>query len=832
MAASEECIAKIADAGKITTAQAMRLLFEVADRAEKMRASGEKDPFVSAAAELSGKVKEAARADRLDALRNTAKRNAVMDQVTQHGGIKNAYEALAGILGGSNKLRISGIESAWKGLSAGWQSGLDNALKKIGLQKAMISGQMDKDVSVAWWRINAGESAGSGPAAQVAKLYGKAMDTVRERLNAQGARIADASDYVTKTSHDPTAMRQAAGPAKTPDEAFAAWWSKTEPRLAEKTFADLIVEPGESAPEARVRFGRSVFDSLVSGVHMKFGGADEGGYTPPAFEGSFNIARKISQERTLFWKDGESWHDHMQDFGQFPSLHASVMMSLDQGARQLALMDKLGTNPAANLSLLTRRIQETYRSDIDGVAKFSNKIQGLKNIMGRLDGSLNIPASMGLAKGANAIRTWESISSLGGVGVTHFASIWPTVTSELGHHGVGTGEAIGGLVRSLVGGKGDAERQAIMADLGAYADGVTRHISNVMGDDSIPGRISNIASRFMDFTGIHYIFDQTKAGVRDMLAHNLARNLTENFGDLDKHLSQMLTKYGIGEPEWQQLQKTQDLPTWQGRQYLTPSAAGSVDPVLQDKLLSYYGDGAGHSVVTAGVRERAFLLGSTRPGTGWGETARFLTQFKMWPVAAMNQVIGREIYMSLSKSEGAWNLGKLVALGIPAGYLRMTLNDLATGHPPRDPADPKTLFAALAQSGGLGIFGDFLFGEASRMGGGLIATAGGPVVSDADALVKIFNQWKQGEASWPDLAHFAVRHVPFANLVYLKGALDYLLWYHLYEAASPGWWERTNRRMQKENGRTMVGYAPGQGVPWNPVQPTLAALSPQQAASR
>ena len=69
---------------------------------------------------------------------------------------------------------------------------------------------------------------------------------------------------------------------------------------------------------------------------------------------------------------------------------------------------------------------------------------------------------------------------------------------------------------------------------------------------------------------------------------------------------------------------------------------------------------------------------------------------------------------------------------------------------------------------------------------------------------------------WPDLAHFGVRHIPFANLVYLKGALDYLVWYHLYEAASPGWWERTNRRLLREQGRTMTGYAPGQGVPWTP----------------
>jgi hypothetical protein len=50
----------------------------------------------------------------------------------------------------------------------------------------------------------------------------------------------------------------------------------------------------------------------------------------------------------------------------------------------------------------------------------------------------------------------------------------------------------------------------------------------------------------------------------------------------------------------------------------------------------------------------------------------------------------------------------------------------------------------------------------------------------------------------------------------LFGSLDYLLWYHLYEAASPGWWERTNRRMQKERGRVMTGYRPGGKIPWTP----------------
>src|SRR4029077_10182755 len=66
---------------------------------------------------------------------------------------------------------------------------------------------------------------------------------------------------------------------------------------------------------------------------------------------------------------------------------------------------------------------------------------------------------------------------------------------------------------------------------------------------------------------------------------------------------------------------------------------------------------------------------------------------------------------------------------------------------------------------------------------------------------------------WADRAHYGVRHVPFLNLFYLKGFLDYLVWYHLYEAASPGWWERTNRRLIREQGRGMAGYRPRGGAP-------------------
>jgi hypothetical protein len=129
----------------------------------------------------------------------------------------------------------------------------------------------------------------------------------------------------------------------------------------------------------------------------------------------------------------------------------------------------------------------------------------------------------------------------------------------------------------------------------------------------------------------------------------------------------------------------------------------------------------------------------------------------------------------------------------------------------------------MAQGGGLGIAGDWLFGDLNRAGASTGASIiGGPMLTDISRLTEIYNRWAQSIGTnqkgdvWPEITRFAIGHVPFANLFYVKSMADYLLWFHIYEAMKPGWYDRTNRQMQLHQGRAMFGYNPGGGVPWLP----------------
>jgi hypothetical protein len=699
-------------------------------------------------------------------------------------------------------------------------------LRKANLTKAFNSGLMDKDVYKAMYKLQNGEKLKDSPISTMAKLIIKFTDAARDDVNTVGGRIKDARDYAISTSHDSDKLRAAAGSNKTLDEAFNAWYSDVKQWMSPKTFMGDVPRAGESTSDMQTRVMRDIYDSLYTGVHEKVG-STESGYVPKDFENTANVSNKVSAHRSIIWKDGESAFSYAQAYGKHTNLAATISSIFDRMAKAGALMEKFGNNPMSNLNMVIRRIEETYKSEGDAVRDFKGQSTNIRNEMAVLDGTANIPANMGfVAKAGPAIRALESMMHLGGVMWTHFFSGVYSIPNMAAHNGINRLSAFGTMARSIFEGKPEGEWAKIAAENGAYGDGMFRHQANIFGESSAPGKVSAFATKYMDATGIHFLFDRWKAGIKSMVSSNLAQNIGSKFEDLEPHIQKQLTRYGISADDWGLIQKSApNLREFNGNKYLTPTSIKESLPGhpnanrISDSILSMYSDAAREGVVSPGVKEQALMYGNLKKGTVTGEGIKFLLQFKAWPLAAYNQILERNIYQSLSRKEVVYNMGMLAALGVPAGYARMCMNAKLAGRPVPDPLSIKTVLEAVGSSGALGILGDELFGQIQRMGAKGIVSLAGPAIGDADDIAALYGKAMgdvEGEKNklWPSLAHLAVNHVPFANLFYVKGAYDYLLAYHLLEAASPGWWERQNQRMRKETGNTMVGYVPGQGVPW------------------
>jgi len=780
------------------------------------------------------------RKSRIAALESAAKRQGIVDDFQKSGtNIKDAQEWLSSLLRGSNKFGRDSVESSYNRDRALLSSTLENEVYKNGYKQVAIKGALDRDISDAMFKISNGQDPGTGPAADLAKIYSKAIDEVRDRQNKVGGDIGDAKNYVTRTEWDAVKMRQAAGINKTLPEAFDAWWSTERPRMSDKTFESVKPRPGQTMAEAEREFGQYMFESFLTGIHERVG-LSETGIVPKELQGTSNIRDRVSAHRAIVWKDGQSWHDHMQDFGKSQTLYQSVMNTINRGTKATALMDRFGANPSANLNLVVNRLKEMYKSDADGVNKFQGDVHYTVNEMKQLDGTANIPANMGLDQFTSAVLAGESSVHLGGVGITHLVSVTPTFVSEAAQHGINRISAMKELAQGLMTGRSSQELRDLQTQLGAYGDSAARHSYSQIDaptNGGVPGMLSSWAGKVVEMSGIHLILDRSQAAMRGMLANNLAENLTKSFDELEPHLQNMLGKYRITPEEWESLRGLEQIHTYNGRNYLTPASVleglGGRYPEdfknnLADKIGSYYSDAALHSTVTPGVRERALLNFGTQRGTAANTFARFFTQFKAWPLALYHQALERDIYMSLSAKDATMNIGTLIAMGVPLGYMRSSVMNMIAGRPADDPRNPTTWMNAAKESGMLGLMGDMMFGQTYKMAGSSpLVSFAGPVANDLDQIWKIYNNGmqdtfnpnvnhKNGQYAdvWPELAHFGVNHLPFANLVYLKGALDYMAWYHVYEAVDPGWWERTNRRLDKEQKRTMAGYVPGGGVPY------------------
>lgn len=789
-------------------------LFDALDtRRRQLLASGKAKDLAQAseqaARELGAQARESAVVKERERLLNEAKTFGLVAFVKSQFA-DNAAEGLEARLVGVAKAKEGARRSAateQRAVMEEYVGGIRYDLESAGVYELFRSNAMQQEVARALWALDQGKKANVPAEAQkLAEIIRKWQEKARLDQNAEGAAIGKLNDYIGRQSHDVTLLRKAAGLAVRADDPrhFEAWRDFIRPLL------------DYDRTNVSDEFLREAYVGLVSGDHLKAGSE-----SPSGFVGPRNLAKKASASRVLHFKDADSWLAYNERFG-VGSLSESVVHSLDLAAQNVGLMRVFGTNPGFVLNAAAEKLAASMRDQPGVLKKFNARLPALERMLAYLDGSTRVPENELLAEWGTWGRLIQSMTKLPLMLLSQFGDL-ATFASEMKYtHGMSYLGAIGDAVSGLGKGLGDAERNKLLSQIGVFADGMSADLQTKFGAVDQPrGRAAEYQQKFFGLVGARWWNGTLRRRAAEITSHGLGLERNTAYESLSKDLRRSMGLYEITAADWNKIRG--NVREFEGREFIVPEGLGGE---TERKLRAFIADRVDYAVLNPGAKTNYYMMWGTdlKRGTAAGEAIRFIGQFKGYPISFVERVLGREVYgrgadtlgQALTNKNGEMvALAQMVVWSTALGYVSMTAKELAKGKEPRDVSDPKvawrTFLAASAQGGGLGIYGDFLFGEANRSGRGTASTLLGPMISDIAGMDDLFKRAVRGEASAGEALGTAMKAAagahPVASVVvngYPRIALDYLILYRLQEELSPGYLRRMESRMRKENAQEYV----------------------------
>jgi CTP:molybdopterin cytidylyltransferase MocA len=776
---------------------------------------------MKAADELANNLELAAVIEKRNAALNINARLKATGYVNQFRAAGLDFEGFRGLLVGTERKRAGGrisVDAEQKQLRGKWLGGLVADLEKGELMRAFASGEFDREIYQALYNLGrdgAGNEKLPKEAVAIAEVVNKYQTDARNTRNRFGAWIRDLSGYITRQSHDMFKIR---------DAGEKAYKDSVLPLLdLQKSMRDF----DGSADD----FLSRVYDDFAAGSHMKTAAGED---DLQVFGAGISLARKESVSRVLYFKDGDAAYQYNQKFGQ-GRLAESVLGGMDHAAKSAGLLKMLGTNPQATVERLFKEYAESLRGDPARRAEFLSHRKELDNLLATVDGTSNIPGNATAAQISSFFRSWQTMSKLGGMlisSVTDLANYAAELRFGQDKNLLsGTLEGMGALTR----GRAAGEKLAVLNSLGVFHESTLGAVFNRFDSPELMGgKTSWAMQQFFKLTGINWWTESLRDGYALAHASYVSSNAGKAFDKLPASLRDMFGLYNIDAGKWDilRLANTQQAD---GRMYITPEGLRTVPRAALANYITQVGRAANdasvanlqedlasalramtidrmhHAVIEPSARARAFMLRGTQPGTVPGELLRFMWQFKSFPVALIQMTLGREVYgrgydtlgdyMKRGKGD-MLGLASFIALSTAMGYAAMSAKDLLKGKNPRPVDDPRTWAAAMVQGGGLGLYGDFLFGKYNRAGGTLTGSMAGPVANLADTAADLWTRIRTGDDFAAVGFNALLQNTPFMNLFYTRIALDYLILHRIQEALNPGFLRRMEKKIERENGQT------------------------------
>lgn len=712
-------------------------------------------------------------------------------------GVKGARKSAAA--------RRVALEGAWQG---GMLAELRRDLPQMVdmLKRPREAKPLLDDVVREWRKPGSTKNADARKAAEILAKYGEAA---RIEANRAGANIGKLDGWGGPQAHDEGKLLKAGKDR---------WVRDLLP------FLDLERSFGEGTDEAQAaQILSETWENIVTGRGLTLTSREKGQRVGPS-----NLANSLAKHRVLQFKDADGWIAYNDVYGR-GNVVTGMIDHFHHMARTVANMQVMGPNPQVFLDAILETERRAIREGGGSIAQKNKRLAKLdadldkgSGILGRafaeVMGDTYRPANLTAARWGSGIRAVESMAKLGGAVISSVTDL-VTYAHQMRFQGRGILESYGEGVGALFQGKSAQERRQVALMLGVGAD-------TMLGDiharfdvaDNVPGQISKAMNTFFKLSGLTWWTDRLTNTFATMSSAHMAEQSGTAWAELSPAYKQTLGLHGITEERWALVQQ---LVTKEGDyRFIWPEAVRSLPDdafgglegkklerarsELELDLRSFFSDEAGFGVIRADDRTRMFTTQGTAPGSGMGEAIRFLMQFKTFPVAYTQKVLAPAFRGRAGAGRDWGGIAHLIGMTTILGYVAMVAKDAIKNRTPKDPTKYETVLAAFAQGGGLGIYGDFLFGQADRFGGTLYGKVAGPTIGTAADVYDLYTKARQGNAGAGDAFWLALNNTPYANLWYTRAALDLAILNQMQEWISPGTLSRREKSIQKQFGQRYI----------------------------
>jgi hypothetical protein len=526
--------------------------------------------------------------------------------------------------------------------------------------------------------------------------------------------------------------------------------------------------------------------------------------------------------RTFEFADGaagaEAWLKLQAKYGVGDDVFGLITGHMQRMSSEIAMAEVIAPNHRAAIAAMLPRLkaEEAKLSTLQRLTpsrifESSSMVQRTYDV---LNGRANAVEGQTLAGVLGGLRSLSTASALKNAVISAVPGDSVTTLLASSYNGIPAMRILTGVFRELS--RGGEESKALASRLQIVAHGAMDfgHGYRFFQDQVAgPAQLRWLATTMIRAQGLSAWTDMMKrvftmefmGHLSDHTAHPLAK-----LREVNKPLGEFLDRYQITAKEWDAIRATAPMEV-EGARFLDTEAIA--DQALAEKLRTGIIQERRYAILEPDARIRAITTGGLPQGTFMGELARNVFLFKSFSLTMAATHLMRIVDQPAN----------LVKLGIPfilmhlvAGTAAIQAKNLLSGKSTEDMTTAGFWVKALAQGGGLGVYGDMLNSAFARNDRGFLENLGGPVAGAFEDVRRLTSGQARKAFDGGDTSILAEgtrigrRYTP--GTWYTKLAAERLVWDNvqmLVDKDYRGSFRRAEKRIRDEAGQ-QFWWAPGE----------------------